>query len=67
MAFDGRKYDENFTWQSATSATPTMATTGKVQQSRQTMAGRGHTLGLNPVPNRGKGTAVISQQRYHWQ
>ena len=50
MASNGRKYEENFTWSSATSATPTMATTGKLSATQPTEDG-GHTLGLNPVPN----------------
>ena len=38
-----------------------MATTGKLSATQPTEDG-GHTLGLNPVPNRGKGTADISSR-----
>ena len=50
MPRNGRKYDENLTRPSATSGTPTMATTGKVQRSRHRLRMADTPLDLTQFP-----------------
>ena len=62
MASNGRKYEENLTMAIRSLRDSNNGNHRKIKCNAADRRASGHTLGLNPVPNHGKGTVLISSR-----